>query len=136
MAFQSLGGLFGGISLVLSPTGEMMGMPLSMLHGSPFHSFLFPGFILFLLLGILPGSLAYALIRRPAWQLAGIFNIYKGIHWAWTYSLYVGIMLVVWILMEIIWIDYDILQTVFGLVGVIILILTLVPANMKYFGWR
>jgi hypothetical protein len=136
LAFQSLGGLFGGISLVLSPSGQVMKMPLAMLDGSPFSTFLFPGLILLLVLGIFPGFLAFALLRRPEWEWAGVLNIYKGIYWGWTYVLYLGIMLVIWILAEIMWIDYDILQTIYGLVGVVIIILTLWPANMRYFGWQ
>jgi hypothetical protein len=136
LAFQSLGGLFGGISLVLSPSGQIMKMPLAMLEGSPFTTFLVPGFILLLLLGFFPGFLAYALLRRPEWKWAGILNIYRGIHWAWTYSLCLGIMLTIWILSEIMWIEYDILQTIYGMVGVLIIILTLWPANMRYFGWK
>jgi len=136
LAFQSLGGLFGGISLVLSPSGEIMKMPLSMLDGSPFNTFLVPGLILLILLGVLPGLLVYSLFRRPLWKWFGILNLYKGVHWAWTYSLYFGIMLAIWILAEIIWINYDILQTIFGLVGVTIIILVMLPANMRYFGWK
>ncbi len=136
LAFQSLGGLFGGISLVLSPSGQIMKMPSAMLEGSPFNTFLVPGFILLLILGIFPGFLAYALLRRPKWRWAGILNIYHGIHWAWTYSLYLGIMLIIWILVEIVWIDYDILQTIYGMAGVLIIILTLWPSNMRYFGWN
>ncbi len=136
LAFQSLGGLFGGISLVLSPSGEILGMPLAMLEGSPFNSFMVPGFILMVLLGILPGILAFAVYRRPVWKWFGFLNIYRGIHWAWTYSLYVGIMLIIWILIEIMWIEYDILQTIYGLAGVVIVILALLPANMRYFAWE
>ncbi len=135
LAVQSLGGVFGGISLIASPSGATMQMPLSMLAGSPFSDFLIPGLILLLILGVFPGILVYALIRRPGWRWFGIFNIYRGIHWSWTYSLYLGIMLVIWILVEIVWIEYDLLQTIYGLIGVAIIILTLLPANMRYFGW-
>jgi hypothetical protein len=45
-------------------------------------------------------------------------------------------MLTIWILSEIMWIEYDILQTIYGMVGVLIIILTLWPANMRYFGWK
>lgn len=135
LAVQSLGGVFGGISLIASPSGAIMQMHPSMLAGSPFADFLIPGLILLLALGVLPGILVYALIRRPNWRWFGIFNIYRGVHWAWTYSLYLGIMLVIWILVEIVWIEYDLLQTIFGLFGVAIIILTLLPANMRYSGW-
>ncbi|MEI7983103.1 MAG: hypothetical protein WCI71_15745 [Bacteroidota bacterium] len=60
----------------------------------------------------------------------------KGVHWAWTYSLYLGIMLIIWIMVEMVYIDYDILQTIYGLLGVIIVIVALLPANMRYFGWQ
>ena len=78
LAFQSLGGLFGGISLVAFPSGAIMQMPLSMLEGSPFSDFLSPGLILLLILGIFPGILTYALISKPSWRWFGIFNIYNG----------------------------------------------------------
>ena len=136
LAIQSLGGLFGGFSLVLSPSGEIMKMPLGMLEGSPFTTFLLPGLILLVFLGFFPGILAYALILRPGWKWFGCLNIYQGIHWAWTYTLYLGIMLAIWIFIEIIWINYDILQTIFGMVGVIIIILVMMPANMRFFGWK
>ncbi|HNW72913.1 MAG TPA: hypothetical protein PKN44_04745 [Bacteroidales bacterium] len=136
LAIQSLGGLFGGIALVLSPSGAILRLPVSTLDGSPFTDFLIPGLILLFLLGVLPGILVYALIAKPGWKFFGIFNIYHGIHWAWTYSLYLGIMLVIWILMEIIWIEYDILQTIYGMIGVVIMILCLLPATMKHYGWR
>ncbi len=135
LVFQSLGGLFGGLSLVSSPSGEIMKMPVSILEGSPFHDFLVPGLIFLLFLGLLPGILAFALLRSPEWNRAGVLNMYPGIHWASTYSLYTGIMLVIWILAEIIWIEDDILHTFFGLLSVVIVVLTLMPSNMSHFGW-
>lgn len=136
LAFQALGGIFGGLSLTLSPSGEIMHMPVSMLEGSPFSDFLFPGLILLVLLGLLPLFVAWALFASPSWRWPDKLNIYRGIDWAWTYSLYTGIMLCIWILIEIIFIEFDILQTIFGLVGVAILITALLPSNMRRAGWR
>jgi uncharacterized membrane protein YidH (DUF202 family) len=45
-------------------------------------------------------------------------------------------MLTVWILIEIRWISYDIMQTIFGLIGVLLIILTMLPSNMAYAGWK
>ena len=131
---QALGGIGGGVTLVLSPSGELMHMPLSMLDGSPFSSFLIPGLILLLALGILPGFVVYGLLARPSWRWPEVLNVYHGIHWAWSYSLYIGIMLCGWIFIEISIIAYDALQTIFGLVGLVIIIATLLPANMRWFG--
>ncbi len=136
LAMQALGALFGGLSLVFSPSGELLHIPLMVLKGSPFATFMIPGLILLIVLGLFPGILVLALFRRPVWKAAGMLNIYRGIHWAWTYSLYLGIMLIIWILLEVSWIGYDILQTIFGLVGVAIVVATLLPANMRYFGWN
>ena len=136
LAVQSIGGIGGGLALTLSPSGAFMQMPVSFLEGSPFGSFLVPGLILLLLLGILPGVLAYAVIRKPEWKGAGVLNIYPAVHWSWTYSLYTGIMLSVWIFIEQLWIRYDLLQTIFGLTGILIMVVALIPANMKYAGWK
>ena len=132
---QALGGIYGGFILTLSPSGKIMHIPLSILSGSPFTSFLVPGLILLIVLGLFPAFISFALIVRPKWTWPEVLNIYRGIHWAWTYTLYLGIMLIIWILVEIMFIGYDILQTIFGLVGVAILISDFLPSNMRYFGW-
>jgi hypothetical protein len=136
LGFQAVGGLAGGLALTLSPSGEFMHMPLSALDRSPFPNFLIPGLILLFLLGVSPGILAFAVIRQPEWKWAGFFNIYRNVHWSWTYSLYTGIMLAIWIMIEIRWISYDILQTIYGLIGVLLIILTMLPSNMQYAGWK
>jgi len=136
LALQSIGALFGGLALVISPSGELMQMPSSMLEGSPFPDFLIPGLVLLIVLGIFPGILSVAVIRRPQWRAFESLNLYRGIHWSWCHSLYIGIMLVVWILLEIVWVGYDILQTIYGLLGVVILVVALWPATMRSFKWR
>jgi hypothetical protein len=49
-----LGAIGGGGLLILSPSGELIGMPLSLLDHSPFTSFLIPGIVLFTFLGLSP----------------------------------------------------------------------------------
>jgi hypothetical protein len=46
LAFLGVSAAFGGILLVLNPTGARLQMPLSILQFSPFHNFLIPGLIL------------------------------------------------------------------------------------------
>ncbi len=65
--FQGVGAVGGGVYLVVSPSGELMGMPLSQLDHSPFHNFLIPGMVLCVALGVLPLMLAYAVVKRPEW---------------------------------------------------------------------
>src|ERR1700682_2442994 len=52
--FLGLGALFGGGALILGPDGHILGMPTSLLAGSPFPSYLLPGIILFTFIGVAP----------------------------------------------------------------------------------
>jgi hypothetical protein len=62
--FLGLGALFGGGALILGPDGHILGMPTSLLAGSPFPSYLLPGIILFTFIGIAPLLAAGITIRR------------------------------------------------------------------------
>jgi hypothetical protein len=62
--FLSIGALFGGGSLILAPDGHLLGIPHTLLAGTPFSSFLVPGLCLFLFVGIAPLLAAAITIRR------------------------------------------------------------------------
>ena len=64
--FLGLGALFGGGALVLAPDGHLLGMPTTLLAGSPFPSFLVPGIILFTCVGLAPLLAAAITVRRHA----------------------------------------------------------------------
>ncbi len=100
LSVLGLGAIFGGGVLIISPSGKMFGMPLSMLDNSPFDNFLIPGIILFSLLGLAPIGLTLALIKRPESNFAELFNFYSDMYWAWTYSIYVSFALIIWIQLE------------------------------------
>lgn len=100
LAFLGLGAIAGGGVLIISPNGKLIGMPLSMLDHSSFKSFLIPGIILFLLLGIAPSLLIIALLKKPTSKLAERINFFKDMHWAWSYAIYVGFTLIFWIQIE------------------------------------
>lgn len=51
-AFISLGALVGGFMLVKDPSGSALGVPLSLLEGSPFSDFLIPGIFLLAVNGV------------------------------------------------------------------------------------
>ena len=102
LGFLGLGAFGGGGVFILSPGGEMMGMPLSAIGSSPFTSFLIPGILLFTILGVVPLVLVYALIKKPKWWLPEFFNFFNDMYWAWTYSIYVGFALIIWIQTEMI----------------------------------
>jgi hypothetical protein len=64
--FLGLGALFGGGALILGPDGHLLGMPTSLLAGSPFPSYLVPGIALFTFVGIAPLLAAAMTVRRQA----------------------------------------------------------------------
>ena len=130
---QGLGGLAGGIVLMISPNGSLIHMPLSMIKGSPFHDFLIPGIILFLILGVLPIFTFAVLIAQSDWSFLNRLNIYKDRNPAWMLSLFTGLGLIIWIDVEVAITGYgSILQAVYAAVGLLIVIFTLVPSVMKY----
>ena len=98
--FLGLGALFGGAVLIISPSGKLFGMPLTMLDNSPFSNFLIPGVILFCVIGVVPVVLVFALRKRLENNLAELFNVYKDMYWAWSYSIYIAFALIFWIQFE------------------------------------
>ena len=120
LALQGLGGLAGGLSLTIAPDGSIMHMSTSLLDGSPFHDFLIPGLILMLVLGVLPLAAAVGLWLRR--------------RWAWYAAFVVGCGLMIWILVEITIIPYDVLQPIFGVIGALIFVVTLLRPVRRYYG--
>jgi hypothetical protein len=97
MAFLGIGAVGGGGVLIVSPSGGLIGMPLSMLNKSPFNTFLVPGIILFAVLGVVPLVLARALVKKPKFKFAESINLFPDMHWSWTFSIYTAFALVIWI---------------------------------------
>jgi hypothetical protein len=64
--FLGLGALFGGGALILAPDGHLLAMPVTLLAGSPFTTFLVPGIILFTLIGVAPLMAAAITLRQQA----------------------------------------------------------------------
>jgi len=132
--FQAVSALGGGGGLILDPSGNSFGLPLTLLDHSPFTDFLIPGLILLLFLGIIPLICFIGLINKPSWKVLGFLNLYKDQHWSWTYSYFTGIMLILWIDIEVMIVRVvDILHLVYSLLGVIIIIITLLPSVRKYY---
>lgn len=100
LLFLGLGAIFGGGVLIVSPTGALLGMPLSLLYYSPFTNFLIPGIILFSVLGIFPIVVTFALIKKPTNKFAELFNVFKDMYWAWSYCIYIAFALIIWIQIE------------------------------------
>jgi hypothetical protein len=75
-AFIGLGAVICGALLVVAPDGRLLRMPLEMLEGSPFRSFLIPGLILFLVNGVGNAVSAILCFRRN--RIAGFTGMVFG----------------------------------------------------------
>lgn len=128
LAFLGLGALGGGFVLMISPDGGLMGMPLSVLKPSPFTSFLIPGAVLFTVLGIGPLLMIGALIKKPACRLAEMFNCFKDMHWSWTFTIYTAFALMIWIQLEMAFIQaVHWLHTCYVFLAIIMVFVALLP---------
>lgn len=101
LVFLGISAIGGGGALILSPSGKLLGgLPLSLLKNSPFNDFLYPGIILFLVLGIFPCLVIYALMKKPENRWAESLNFFKDMFWAWSFSIYVAFALIIWLQVE------------------------------------
>lgn len=132
-----IGAIFGGLGLVIDPSGELIKMPISLLEYSPFSNFLIPGIILLVMLGILPLVVSYGLIRKPHWELVTKLNLFPEKHWAWTYSLYIGFILIIWITVQVYLIkQIAMVHVVYIFLGLIIQATTLLPSVQNYYSTK
>ena len=87
------GALAGGLALMLGPRGEILPLPLSLLDGSPFQTYFWPGLILFAVLGLGPPLAAFSAWRRDRFA-------------PWL-TLAAGVALLGWMLVEILIVGYS-----------------------------
>ncbi|WP_050613855.1 hypothetical protein [Bacillus testis] len=105
----AIGAITAGFGLVSDPTGSSVGLPLSLLDGTVFSSYLIPGLCL---LGIIGFG-----------HLFVCFVMWKRGSRAWFYLGSVGIVLMGWIIIQVLLIGYcSPLQPIFLAVGLIELI--------------
>ena len=138
LGFLALGAIGGGIVLIISPDGGILGLPLSAFKNMPFTSFLIPGIILFSILGVVPLLLIIALLKKPVWRLAERFNIFTDMHWAWAYSIYVAFCLLGWIHFELVFQQGEVhwLQTFYMFYAILLLIIALLPQVRQFYKKR
>ncbi len=123
LGIQSLGAIAGGVGLVQDPI-ENIGMPLSMLEGSPFSDYLIPGLILLIVVGLLP--------------LFALVALMSGRKWGWWLAAAAGAGLVIWILTEVVLLGYLPgagigLQIGMCVLGVLILTLVFAGSTRRFF---
>lgn len=129
LGFLGICALFGGVTLIVSPSGKLLGgLPLSLLEHSPFDNFLIPAIILAVVLGILPLFIIWGLMHRPALSWADSLNIFGDMFWAWSYGFYIAFALLIWMAVEAFYIQgFGWLQLFYTLYVIPLVVLPLMP---------
>jgi len=108
----AIGAIPAGLGFLIDTSGIVMGASTAMLANSPFETFLIPGLFLFLVNGI--GNAAGSLLSFRNHRIAG------------NAGLLLGVILCLWILIQVYWIGLSsFLQPLFLVVGLAEVILSL-----------
>ena len=134
MFILGIAAIISGPMLFLAPDGSIMQMSVDALQETPFPDYLIPGIILFVFMGLYPIFVGISLIKRPNWNFMNFINPFKSFHWAWTTSLASGLILLIWIITETLFIGYEsFLQPLMAGWGLLIIIFTMLPNVKRYY---
>jgi hypothetical protein len=134
MIFPGAGAIFGGSAFIISHSGKLFGMPLSMLNNSPFHNFLIPGIVLFAVLGVIPVITAVALLRKPSNTFTEKLNLFRDMHWAWTFGIYIAFVLIIWIQVEMYFLQaVNWLHCLYMFIALTLIFISLLPAVGNFY---
>lgn len=130
LVFLSFGGLYGGILMLTDPSGKSLQMD-SVLPQLLVPNYILPGLFLLFVMGLAPLFLTYCLLARPKWiRLPALVRHY----WAWTTTLALGIVLLLWLSLQAMLIGFQWpIQYVTAVNGLLIVLLALIPQVRKYF---
>jgi hypothetical protein len=125
-------GFASGITYLLDPSGGTHGMDTAVLETTPIGDFTLVGLFFVTCYGILPSLAICGLWKLPRWRWTDAVNKWTGQNWAWTATAATGVILMVWIAVEIMLIGSPnafalFLQVMMTLLGIVILALALLP---------
>ena len=133
LAFLAFGGFYGGIAMLLDPSGSSLRMT-EVLPLLPISNYLLPGLFLLFVMGFFPVLLIYGLVARPNWSwLESAFPKVQ-YHWAWAGTVLLGILLAVWLIVEGVLIGFKwAIQYVTAVNGLLILLFVFLPPIKRFF---
>lgn len=133
MLFLALGGLYGGITMLIDPSGGLLQMG-DVLQFLPVSDFVLPGLFLLFVMGLAPIVLVYALLARPKWQWLESLLQQSKHYWAWSGTIALVVILTIWLVIEGIMIGFKwAIQYVTAVNGLFILLFVLLPSVRKFY---
>ncbi len=133
LLFLALGGLYGGIAMLLDPSGGALQMA-EVLPLLPVPNYVLPGLFLLFVMGLAPLLLIYGLLARPAWPWIEPLFRWSKHHWAWTGTMLLALVLAIWLIVEGVLIGFQWpIQYVTAVNGLFILVFALWPSVRKFY---
>ena len=137
LAILAFLGLFSGTSFLTDPSGGSHGLSVSILEGTPIDDFTLVGLFFVIAYGALPLLAIYGLLKLPRWHWTDPVNRWTGQNWSWSLTIMVGIILIVWIAMEVAYIGSPqgiprSLQIIMASLGAVLIALAMLPGVRRY----
>lgn len=126
------GGLYGGITMLMDPTGNLLGVA-DTLPLLPVSNFILPGIFLTVVMGLFPLTLIYGLIARPNWPWVDSFFKWSKYVWPWTATIALVVILYVWLAIEGFLMGFFPITTITAVIGILILLFAFVPSVRKFY---
>jgi hypothetical protein len=134
LVFLAIGAFFGGLAFIIKPDGSIYQMHVDLLANSPFKNFFIPGIILSTIFGIFPLIVIYGLIKKPESKFLNKLNLINDYHFSWTFSIYTGIGLIIWINVQTLILNsVDVLHTIYSSLGILIICIAILPQTRKHY---
>ena len=132
LVFLAVGGIPTGLALMADPSGQSVGLPLSLLEDLPVHDFALVGLWLFSVYGVIPLIVAYGLWTRKRWSWTDSLIGWTHAHWAWMGAVILGVILIIWTSFETVLWGPFVLMMIYGALGFAVLCLSLLPSVRRH----
>jgi hypothetical protein len=133
LIFLAMGGFSGGIPMLADPANGGYLQFGEMLPSLPVSNFILPGLFLFIVMGIFPLLLAYALIIQPTWGWVDRFFQWSKHHWAWTGCLILVGIIAIWLAYEGWLVGWWPITYATAVIGFFILLFVMLPSVRKFY---
>ena len=126
------GGLYGGITMLMDPTGDLLGVA-DALPLLPVSNFILPGVFLTVVMGLFPLTLIYGLVARPNWPWVDSFFKWSNYVWPWTATIALVVILYIWLAIEGLLMGVFEITYITAVLGLLILLIALLPSIRKFY---
>ena len=118
--------------MLTDTTGVSLGVD-NVLHSLPVSSYVLPGIFLSTVMGVLPLILAFALLAGPNWKWATRMFGWSTHYWAWTGTLVLSGIIVLWLAIEGLLIGFWPITYITAILALLIFFLCVSPSMRKYY---